>query len=93
MPEVRSIHSTFVPFTAIGGCYNGSRMSFAIRPLLKRKSGECRLCQSHAELHFWDSDLAGRVCEDCEPFLGAAEKALVAADFWHPSESLVFRNP
>jgi hypothetical protein len=68
-------------------------MSFAIRPLLKRTSGECRLCQSHAELHFWDSDLVGRVCEDCEPFLGTAEKALVAADFWHPSESLVFRNP
>jgi len=68
-------------------------MSFAIRPLTKRTSGKCQLCQSQVELLYLDSDLGGRVCQDCEPFLGAAETALVAADCWHPSDSLVYGNP
>jgi hypothetical protein len=68
-------------------------MSFAIRPLIKRISGECQLCRSQVELVYLDSILAGRVCQDCEPFLGAAEAALVAADFWHPYDSLVYQNP
>jgi hypothetical protein len=68
-------------------------MSFAIRPLIKRRSGKCELCQSQVELVYLDSILAGRICQDCEPFLAAAESALVAADFWHPYDSLVSRNP
>jgi hypothetical protein len=68
-------------------------MSFAIRPLAKKTSGKCRLCQIPADLLYLDSDLGGHVCRDCEPFLGAAEVALVAADCWHPTEALVFRDP
>jgi hypothetical protein len=68
-------------------------MSFAIRPLIKRTSGNCQLCQSQAELVYLDSILGGRVCVDCEPFLGAAETALVDAEFWHPPDSLIHRNP
>jgi hypothetical protein len=68
-------------------------MSFAIRPLTKKNWGDCQLCKSRVELLFWDSDLGGRVCQDCEPFLGDAEIALVSADCWHPSDSLVFHNP
>jgi hypothetical protein len=68
-------------------------MSFAIRPLTRKTSGECRLCQNQRDLPYLDLSLGGRVCEDCEPFLGAAEVALVAADYWHPSEGLVLRNP
>jgi hypothetical protein len=37
--------------------------------------------------------LGGRICKDCEPFLEAAEIALVAAKCGHPSDTLVFRNP
>ncbi len=54
-------------------------MSLSIRPLLKKAFGECALCKTQRELSSWDSNLAGRICEDCEPFLGAAEIALVAA--------------
>jgi hypothetical protein len=68
-------------------------MSFAIRPLTRKTSGECRLCQSQTDLRYLDLSLGGNVCEDCAPLLGAAEVALVAADCWHPSEGLVFRNP
>ena len=68
-------------------------MSFAIRSLVKTISGPCKLCKNPVELLFWDSDLAGRICEDCKPFLGAAEIALVDSDCWHPSDALVFRDP
>lgn len=68
-------------------------MSFAIRPLKKRISGGCQLCKSEAELVYWDSDLAGRLCQECEPFLRSAEAALVAADCWHPSDALIFHDP
>jgi hypothetical protein len=68
-------------------------MSFAIRPLIKRKSGKCQLCEREAELLYLDAVLGGSVCQDCEPFLGAAESVLVAADFTHPPDSLVHRNP
>jgi hypothetical protein len=68
-------------------------MSFAIRPLMKRKLGKCRLCESQVELLYLDSVLGGGVCQDCEPFLEAAETALVAADYWHPPDWLVLRNP
>jgi hypothetical protein len=37
--------------------------------------------------------LGRRICEDCEPFLEAAEIALVAAKCGHPADTLVFRNP
>jgi hypothetical protein len=68
-------------------------MSFAIRPLVKRKSGKCGLCESQVELLYLDSILGGAVCQDCEPFLGAAENALLAADYWHPPDSLGYRSP
>jgi hypothetical protein len=68
-------------------------VSLAIRPLLKSSLGECRLCTVHRELSLWDLNLAGRICEDCEPFLEAAEIALIAAKCGHPSDSLIFRNP
>ena len=68
-------------------------MSFAIRPLTRKTTGECRLCQCQVDLRYLDLDLGGRVCEGCEPFLEAAETALVAANFWHPTDSLVFYNP
>lgn len=64
-------------------------MSFAIKPLIKKISGKSQLCQSQPELVYLDSILAGCVCQDCEPFLAAAETALVAAEFWHPYDSLV----
>ena len=69
------------------------KMSLAIRPLLTKTRGECALCKSQRELSSWDSNLAGRICEDCKPFLEAAEVALVAAKCGHPSDQLVFRNP
>ena len=68
-------------------------MSLAIRPLPKRVLGECALCNTQRELSSWDSNLGGRICEDCEPFLEAAEVALVAAKCGHAADTLVFRNP
>ena len=62
----------------------GRGMSFAIKPLTKKTSGECRLCQGQVELRYLDLDLGGRICEDCQPFLESAETALVAANCWHP---------
>ena len=54
-------------------------MSVSIRVLLKKSAGKCGLCTAYRELAFWDADLAGRICEDCEPVLEGAEIALVAA--------------
>jgi hypothetical protein len=71
----------------------GRGMSFAIKPLTKKTSGECRLCQGQVELRYLDLDLGGRICEDCQPFLESAETALVAANCWHPIDSLVLHNP
>jgi len=68
-------------------------MSLSIRPLIKKALGRCALCKTQRELLFWDSNLGGRICKDCEPFLEAAEIALVAAKCGHPSDTLVFRNP
>jgi hypothetical protein len=68
-------------------------MSLSIRPLLKKALGECAFCKTQQELSSWDSNLAGRICENCEPFLEAAEIGLVAAKFGHPSDTLVFLNP
>jgi hypothetical protein len=65
----------------------------AIRPLLKKALGECGLCNTRRELSSWDSNLCGRICDDCEPFLEAAEIGLVAAKCDHPSDTLVFLNP
>ena len=45
------------------------------------------------ELSSWHSNFGGRICEEREPFLEAAEVALVAAKCGHPAETLVFRNP
>lgn len=68
-------------------------MSVSIRALPKIALGKCRLCTVQGELPFWDSDLAGGICQRCEPFLKAAEIALIAAKLGHPSDFLVFRNP
>ena len=51
------------------------------------------LCASQESLLFWDADLAARICQKCEPFLAAAETALLTAKYGHPSDFLVFRNP
>ena len=69
------------------------KMSLSIRPLLKKALGECAFCKTQQELSSWDSNLGRRICEDCEPFLEAAEIALVAAKCGHPADTLVFRNP
>jgi hypothetical protein len=68
-------------------------MSLSIRPLPKPALGECALCKIRGELTLWDSNLGGRICQDCEPFLDAAEKILVALKCGHPDEFLVRRNP
>jgi hypothetical protein len=68
-------------------------MSLALRPLLKKTLGGCTLCDSQQELSSWDSNLGGRICQDSEGFLEAAEFALVAAKCGHPPDTLVFCNP
>jgi hypothetical protein len=68
-------------------------MSLAIRPLRKAALGRCSLCDADAELWAWDSNLGGRICRECEPYLDAAEGALVAAKLGHPQDTLVLRNP
>ena len=59
-------------------------MSLAIRALPKAVLGVCALCKTEQELSAWDSNLGGRICRECEPFLDAAETALVAAKCGHP---------
>jgi hypothetical protein len=68
-------------------------MSLALRPSLKKTLGGCTLCDSQQELSSWDSNLGGRICQDSEGFLEAAEFALVAARCGHPPDTLVFCNP
>jgi len=70
-----------------------NKMSLSIRPLFEKVVAECALCNTQRELAFWDSNLGGRICEECEPFLEAAEIALVVAKCSHPADTLVFRNP
>ena len=52
----------------------------------KQPSAKCSLCTTEGELPFWDSDLAGRMCQSCERFL-------IVAKFGHRSDFLVFRSP
>jgi hypothetical protein len=68
-------------------------MSLSIRPLVKKALAECALCKTQRDLAFWDSNLGGRVCEECAPLLEAAEIALVVAKCSHPGDTLIFRNP
>ena len=68
-------------------------MSLAIRTLPMAVWGMCALCKTEQELSSWDSNLGGRICRDCEPFLEAAETALVAAKYGHPCDTLVLRDP
>jgi hypothetical protein len=68
-------------------------MSLAIRLLPKKAIGRCVLCNTHGEIWSWDSNLGGRICQDCERFLDAAEVALLAAKCGHPYDALVYRNP
>jgi hypothetical protein len=68
-------------------------MSISIKSLPKAAFGKCRLCTSHITLLFWDTDLGGRICQDCEPHLTSAEETLTALKCSHPNELLVFRNP
>ena len=51
------------------------------------------MCKNEGELPWWDSNLGSRICQYCEPFLEAAEIALVEVKCGHPSDTLVFRNP
>ena len=51
-------------------------MSLAIRALPMAVRGVCALCKTEQDLSSWDSNLGGRVCPECEPFLDAAENAL-----------------
>ncbi len=51
-------------------------MSFAIRPLIKRTSGKCELCQSQVELVYLDSDL------------GRPRLLRIASRFWQPQRLL-----
>jgi hypothetical protein len=67
-------------------------MSVSIRALPKKAIGACGLCTTEGELPFWDSDLAGRICQECAPFLRAAEVLLVGAKCGHPADFLIFRN-
>lgn len=69
------------------------QVSVSIRALSKKAIGECRLCATEGELPFWDADLGGRICQECEPFLVDAETALIAAECGHPTDFLVFRDP
>jgi hypothetical protein len=68
-------------------------MSLSIRPLIKKIVANCASCNTQRELAFWDSNSAGRICVECEPFLEAAEIALMVAKCGHPGDALVFRNP
>jgi len=68
-------------------------MGLAIRPLANAVPGECKLCLKLRELLFWDSNLSGRICAECKPFLEAAEVVLVANGCPHPADTLIFRNP
>jgi hypothetical protein len=68
-------------------------MSLAIRPLAIAVLGECKLCATQRELSSWDSNLGGRICLECEPFLESAEIVLVANGCAHPDDTLIFRNP
>jgi hypothetical protein len=69
------------------------RITVSIRALPKKGLGKCSLCEAQQQLSFWDADLAGRICEDCRPFLEAAEIALKAAKRGHPNCFLVFHDP
>jgi hypothetical protein len=68
-------------------------MSVSIRALPKRSLDKCSLCGVQQYLSFWDADLAGRICDGCEPFLEVGEIALVAAKCGHPNCFLVFHDP
>lgn len=68
-------------------------MSLSIRSLVRKTVANCALCNTLRELAFWDSNLGGRICEECEPFLETAETALMVAKCGHPGDTLVFRNP
>ena len=63
-------------------------MSLAIRPLSKTALGRCSLCDAASELYAWDSNLGGRICRECEPYLDAAELALVASKLSHSPDTL-----
>jgi hypothetical protein len=56
-------------------------MNLSIIPLLKKALGECALCNTRRELSSWDSNLRGRIYQDCEQFPEGAKIALVAAKF------------
>jgi hypothetical protein len=60
---------------------NNIKVNLSIRPLLKKAFGKCALCNTRRELSSWDSNLDGRICQDCEQFPEGAEIALVAATF------------
>jgi hypothetical protein len=56
-------------------------MNLSIRALIKKAFGKCALCNTRRELSSWDSNLDGRICQDCEQFPEGAETALLTAKF------------
>ena len=76
-----------------GPSKRGEEMSVSMRALPKKGLGKCSLCGVQQQLSCWDADLAGRICEDCRPFLEAAEIALIGAKCGHPNCFLVFHDP
>jgi hypothetical protein len=56
-------------------------MNLSIRPLLKQAFGKCALVNTRRDVSSWDSNLDGRIRQDCEQFPEGAEIALVAATF------------
>ena len=88
-----ALPSHFEPLHLCRNIRANIQMGLAIRPLAIAAPGECKLCVKLQELLFWDSNLGGRICGECKPFLEAAEVVLVANGCAHPADTLIFRNP
>jgi hypothetical protein len=71
-------------------CVSGAVVAVAVRQIVSSRLTFRQNVQR--ELSSWDSNLGRRNCENCEPFLEAAEIALVAAECGHPAGALVFRD-
>jgi hypothetical protein len=56
-------------------------------------SGSCKVCGELQLLAYWDSDVDGRVCEECSGFLEQAEKVLLENELGFPPDTLVVQNP
>ena len=68
------------------------QISVSIRALPNKAIGACGLCNTEGELPFWDSDPAGRICQECAPFLRAVEVLLVGAKCGHFADFLILTS-